>query len=369
MRPHEESVNFFGGDNMPFIIFFVLFAFLAWDITAPISTPILWAAVLSFISMPIYRLISRRLMRNRFPSVASGVTLALLLLICIVPVLYALSTLGSEAAGMGAKFSQLLAKIQHQAYSGRDFDFPAWLPLWAADYLTSFLENSHAVKTALQFFAQWSAKFLSSLSAHIIEQGSSFILNAMIATMISFFFIRDGEKIVNYVKSVVPLSPEENEAFFFRTGSILNSIVYGIILTVALQALVGGVGWWFVGLGSPALFGMLMFFFGMFPAGTAVVWVPGSIYLALTGDIKNAAILFVWGLLVVGTIDNLLRPFLISGGRSGRGEIPTLLIIMGLFGGVMVWGFLGIFVGPLILVLFISVCDLYRKRWLRRQER
>lgn len=186
MRPHEESVNFFGGDNMPFIIFFVLFAFLAWDITAPISTPILWAAVLSFISMPIYRLISRRLMRNRFPSVASGVTLALLLLICIVPVLYALSTLGSEAAGMGAKFSQLLAKIQHQAYSGRDFDFPAWLPLWAADYLTSFLENSDAVKTALQFFAQWSAKFLSSLSAHIIEQGSSFILNAMIATMISF---------------------------------------------------------------------------------------------------------------------------------------------------------------------------------------
>ncbi len=364
MNPRQESATFFGS-NMPFLIFFLFFALLAWDITAPIATPLLWAAMLSFISAPIYRFVSRRMLRERFPSIAAGVTLALLLIICIAPIICALSTLGAEAAGMGAKFSQLLNKIQHQAYSGRDFNFPAWLPLWAADYAASFLENSAAVKSLLQSFAQWSAKFLSSLSAHIIEQGSSFILNAMITTMISFFFIRDGVKIINYIKSVIPLSPDESEDFFSRTGSLLNSIVYGIILTVALQALVGGVGWWFVGLGSPALFGMLMFFFGMFPAGTAVVWVPGSIYLALTGDLKNAAILFVWGLAVVGTIDNLLRPFLISG-RGGGSEIPTLLIIMGLFGGVMVYGFLGIFIGPLILVLFVSVCDLYRKRWLER---
>ncbi len=366
MSPHKESVNFLG-DNLPFMIFFALFALLAWDITAPISTPTLWAAMLSFISMPIYRFVNQRLMRNRFPGIAAGITLTLFLLICIVPILYALSTLGREAAGMGADFSQLLANIQQQAYSGKDFNFPAWLPVWAADYLTSFLENSEAVKSVLQYFAQWSAKFLSSLSAYLIEQGSSFILNVMITTMISFFLIRDGEKIVDYVKSVIPLSHDESEDFFSRTGSILNSIVYGIILTVALQALIGGVGWWFVGLGSPMLFGMLMFFFGMFPAGTAVVWVPGSIYLALTGDLKNAAILFTWGLLVVGTIDNLLRPFRISGGRGGC-DIPTLLIIMGLFGGVRGWGFLGIFVGPLVLVLFVSVCDLYRKRWLRRHH-
>ena len=205
MSPHKESVNFLG-DNLPFMIFFALFALLAWDITAPISTPTLWAAMLSFISMPIYRFVNQRLMRNRFPGIAAGITLTLFLLICIVPILYALSTLGREAAGMGADFSQLLANIQQQAYSGKDFNFPAWLPVWAADYLTSFLENSEAVKSVLQYFAQWSAKFLSSLSAYLIEQGSSFILNVMITTMISFFLIRDGEKIVDYVKSVIPLS-------------------------------------------------------------------------------------------------------------------------------------------------------------------
>ena len=182
--------------------------------------------------------------------------------------------------------------------------------------------------------------------------------------MVSFFFIRDGEKIIDYIESVTPLEPEEKQNFFSQISGILNSIIYGIIFTVAVQAVLGAIGWWIVGLGNPVFFGMLMFFFGMFPAGTAVVWVPGAIYLAFTGDLKNAAILFVWGAAIVGTIDNLLRPYLISSGGRGGVEISTLVIILGLFGGVMKWGFLGVFVGPLLLVLFISVCGLYKKRWL-----
>ena len=98
--------------------------------------------------------------------------------------------------------------------------------------------------------------------------------------------------------------------------------------------------------------------------GTAIVWLPGSIYLALSGDTKNALILFLWGACVVSMADNVLRPFFISGGGKNGKEIPTLLIILGLFGGIMKWGFLGIFIGPLVLVLFITVCELYKKRWL-----
>ena len=152
--------------------------------------------------------------------------------------------------------------------------------------------------------------------------------------------------------------------FFSRTKKLLNSVIFGIILTVAIQAILGGLGWWFVGLSTPAFFGMLMFFFGMFPAGTAVVWIPGGLYLILSGDIKGGILLLAWGSIVVGTIDNLLRPFLISGGKSkGKGEeIPTLLVILGLFGGVIKWGFLGVFLGPLILVLFLLIFDLYRYR-------
>jgi predicted PurR-regulated permease PerM len=139
--------------------------------------------------------------------------------------------------------------------------------------------------------------------------------------MVSFFFIRDGAGIVEYIKSVTPLSEDEKDMFFSRTKKLLNSVIFGILLTVAIQAVLGGIGWWFVGLGSPAFFGMLMFFFGMFPAGTSVVWIPGGIYLILSGDVKGGIILLVWGAAVVGTVDNLLRPFLISGGKGKDEEI------------------------------------------------
>ncbi|MDO5115746.1 MAG: AI-2E family transporter [Synergistaceae bacterium] len=351
-------------------MFFFIFALLAWDITSPMITAIIWAGMLSFISMPLYRLILASMWKGRFPGAAAGITLAALLLLCFVPVLLALSTLGNEAAGLGRIFAQLLSNIQQHANNPAALEFPAWTPAWAAENIRVFLDDSQAVRTLVQNIAQWSTKFLSSLSANIIEHGSSFLINSMITLMVSFFFIRDGQRIVDYIKSITPLTPEEKESFFTQISGILNSIIYGIILTVAIQALIGGLGWWFVGLNSPVFFGMLMFFFGMFPAGTAVIWVPGAIYLALTGDMKNAVILFVWGLVVVGTIDNLLRPFLISGGGKSEGrEIPTLLIVLGLFGGVMKWGFLGVFVGPLMLVLFVSVCDLYRKRWLESGEK
>lgn len=361
----ERAKGNFITQNLPFLIFFAIFLMLAWEITAPMAAALMWAAMLSFIASPIYRTVGSRLLRGRWPNAAAGLTLVLLLLICFIPLVFMLSTLGSEAAGLGAQVTKLFTAIKRQALSPGSSELPDWIPAAAAAYIQSFLKNSEAVKTAVADIAQISATLLSSLSARLIEQGSSFLLNVLIALMVSFFFIRDGAAIVDYVRSVTPLSPEERDSFYLRTASILHSVFYGVILTVAVQAILGALGWWFVGLGSPVFFGMLMFFFGMFPAGTAVVWVPGAAWLALSGNTRGAIILFLWGALIVGTVDNLLRPFIISSGHNGE-EIPTLLIILGLFGGVMKWGFLGIFVGPLVLVLFVSVCDLYRKRWLNR---
>ena len=351
-------------ENTQFFFFFALFAILAWKAASPIISPILWAALISFISAPIYRQINGVLLKKRFPGISSCLTLAAFIMICLAPALYALSGLGTEAAVLGARSSALFTEIQKYAYGG-GITLPKWLPAYISDSITSFLNNSDSVKAAAADAAQWAAKFLSSFSARLIGGGSGLLMNILIALILSFFFIRDGENILTHIKSLVPLTDEESSYFFSRTGCILNSIVYGIILTVAVQALVGGIGWWFVGLSNPALFGMLMFFFGMFPVGTAVVWVPGAIYLAATGDLKNAAILFVWGCAIVGMIDNMLRPVLIRAAGGGC-EIPTVLITIGLFGGVLAWGFLGIFLGPLVLALFVTACELYRGRMAKK---
>jgi predicted PurR-regulated permease PerM len=127
-------------------------------------------------------------------------------------------------------------------------------------------------------------------------------------------------------------------------------------MTAGIQAALGGLGWWFVGLPNPVLFGSLMFFLAMLPfVGTPMVIVPGAIYLFASGDVKNAAILLAWGILVVSSIDNLLRPLFIYEETNAH----ILMIFTGLLGGIYTWGFLGLFMGPLVLSVAYFILRLY----------
>jgi len=349
-----------------FIVFLTLFAVLAWQVAHPLMTAIIWAGMLSFIASPVFKRINY-FMGGRFKSFSAGITLFMLAVVFIVPLIIIFSSLGSDIAVMVSGISNFISEIEIGKIKDPAGILPGWIPAWIDNYIRSFLNDSQSVQAAIQKIAQWTGSLLSVVSKRLIQGASSFLFEMMVILMVSFFFIRDGKSIIEYVKSVTPLSEEEKNSFFSRGANLLYSVIFGILLTVAIQAVLGGLGWWFVGLGSPAFFGMLMFFFGMFPAGTAVIWVPGSIYLFLTGNVKGSIILLTWGILVVGTIDNLLRPFLISGGGNGE-HIPTLLIVLGLFGGVIKFGFLGIFLGPLILALFMLVFDIYRCRWLNKNN-
>lgn len=352
-----------GGDRTAFIFFMAVFAFLAWQVTHPLMMALIWSGMLSFIVQPVYRYLTD-LAKGRFRNLSAAAALCLIAVLFIIPLIYIISSLGNEISKIIGVITDLIARNEINQTGDLVELLPAWLPEWLKDYLKDFLLDSGSVRDFVQKTAQWAGGNLTNISKQLIHAASSILVEMILVMMVSFFFIRDGAMIVEYVKSVTPLSEEERIMFFSRTKKLLNSVIFGILLTVAIQAVLGGIGWWFVGLSTPAFFGMLMFFFGMFPAGTAVVWIPGGIYLILSGDMKGGTMLLAWGFLVVGTIDNLLRPFLISGGKSkGKdAEIPTLLVILGLFGGVIKWGFLGIFLGPLILVLFLLIFDLYRSR-------
>ncbi len=339
-----------------------VFALLAWQVTHPLMMALIWAGMLSFIFQPVYRYLTD-LSGGRFRNVSAAAALCLIAVLFIIPLIYIITSLGAEISMIIGKITEFMSR--NEITQTRDLVelIPEWFPDWLEDDLKEFLFDSDSVRDFVQKTAQWAGGYLTDVSKKLIQVASSILIEMLLVMMVSFFFIRDGAGIVEYIKSVTPLSEDEKDMFFSRTKKLLNSVIFGILLTVAIQAVLGGIGWWFVGLGSPAFFGMLMFFFGMFPAGTSVVWIPGGIYLILSGDVKGGIILLVWGAAVVGTVDNLLRPFLISGGKGKDEEIPTLLVILGLFGGVIKWGFLGIFLGPLILVLFILIFDLYRSRF------
>mgnify|MGYP002346667686 FL=1 len=353
----------FQGDRAAFIFFMAVFALLAWQVTHPLMMAIIWAGMLSFIVQPVYLHLTG-LAGGRFRNISAAAALCLVAVLFIIPLIYIIASLGSEISKIIGAITDFISRNEINQTKDLVDLIPSWFPDWLKDYLKDFLLDSGSVRDFVQRTAQWIGGYLTNISKSLIHGVSSILIEMVLVMMVSFFFIRDGAGIIEYIKSVTPLSEDERTMFFSRTKRLLNSVIFGILLTVAIQAVLGGIGWWFVGLSSPAFFGMLMFFFGMFPAGTSIVWIPGGIYLLLSGDVKGGIMLLAWGSIVVGTVDNLLRPFLISGGKAkGNGEdIPTLLVILGLFGGVIKWGFLGVFLGPLILVLFLLIFDLYRTR-------
>jgi predicted PurR-regulated permease PerM len=155
----------------------------------------------------------------------------------------------------------------------------------------------------------------------------------------------------------MPLTESERENIIERSAKMLRAVVYGIVVTAAIQGSLGGLGWWFVGLAHPVLFGFFMFITGMIPfVGTPVIWVPGALSLFVGGDYTGGLILLGWGIGVVSMVDNFIRPVFIS----GESKIHMLVIFVGIFGGLLNWGFLGLFIGPLILSLGIFLLDLYR---------
>lgn len=198
--------------------------------------------------------------------------------------------------------------------------------------------------------------FLRTISGQIFESFLKLLLILLIVSITSFFLVRDGEAMIKYVSELLPLKTEERMGFVKRMAVMLKAVVCGIIMTAAIQGTLGGLGWWYVGLSHPVFFGFCMFVTAMIPfVGTPSVWIPGGVALFIAGDISGCVILLLWGLLVVSSIDNIIKPIFISEGS----KIHMLLIFIGLFGGLYAWGFLGVFVGPLLLSLGLFLLNIY----------
>jgi predicted PurR-regulated permease PerM len=265
--------------------------------------------------------------------------------------IYALRAILGELSPAYENMASLVAKIRSTGIS----PILSTLPDWLEAPLAPLLADRQKVADFLTTLVQSAAGFLQSISAGVIQWTGAAIFQSFIALTTMFFLIRDGERVVDYVKDFVPLG-EERERFIERTGAMLNSVAYGVILTVAIQAALGGIAWWIAGLPSAFLASAAMFLFGMFPMGASVIWGPGAIYLIAIGETVKGAALLAWGALVVSTIDNVLRPLFIGGGAP----IPTLAIILGISGGIAAWGLLGVFLGPLAIATFLCVLDMYR---------
>ena len=328
-----------------------LAAYASYTLIEPYIGPIVMAFIISLLYYPLHLKLDRLMPRS--PNLSSVLSCTLLTFIIVIPMLVVFSSIIHQ----GTTFSK-------ESYT--------WLTsggvqeVLAHPYvvkLLSLIEKYSPfepvdTQVMVQKVAAASSKFgaqLLNVSARLLGDATNFLINFMLMLFVLFFLLRDHDKIVQTIRHVLPLSRSQEDAVLNEVEQVAKSAVLGSFLTALAQGFAGGFAMWMAGF-QGLFWGSMMAFASLIPVvGTALIWLPASIYLLLIGKWEWAVFLIGWGAIVVGSIDNFLRPLLMQG-SSG---MSTLLIFFSIIGGLHVFGLIGLIYGPIIFAVTLVLFKLY----------
>jgi predicted PurR-regulated permease PerM len=326
----------------------VALGYMVWRIVTPLWQPLVWALLLGGLLAPLNLRLTQRL--GGRVQLASSITTLLTIVLFMLP-------LAITAGAVGAQAAQLLRRLEGRVPGRGDageFDLEK-LP-WVGDALEWIEANTGVTVLQLQ---EWTAEGLQRLLQLVMSSGGTFVMGALGTTVsfvmmlfVLFFVLRDGPAMAQQVVTLLPIEGQRRTLLQRHLTDMTRAVFLGLGLTAVAQGVLLGVGFWIAGLPSPLVFGVLGVILALVPmVGPALLWIPGAIWLATRGETGYAIFLALWGSIVVGLVDNLLRPLLIS----GRAEVPTLAVFVGVIGGLAAFGFIGLFLGPIVLGLLIAL--------------
>jgi len=314
----------------------------------PFFAAMSWAAFLAFLLYPLNLKLRRRM---------RGKTAAAVLLTILTPIIVLLP-LSAVSIEFVAQISALLQKLQQQA---RQLDIKTLADLQQFPVIAranTWLQ-AHAGISAAQV-QSWVISATQEVLQRAASYGGSFFLGALgsllgfaIMLFLLFFFLGDGDRMVERARRLIPLDEARKDRLFLRLGGVTRAIVFGTTITALMQGLLLGIGFAIAGLPSPLVFGVLVALVSMLPVGGATfAWVPAVGWLFYDGRWGFAIFMLAWGLMLAG-VDNVLRPMLIS----GRARISALAVFIGVLGGVPAFGAIGIIAGPVLLSLVLALIE------------
>ncbi|HXG93098.1 MAG TPA: AI-2E family transporter [Blastocatellia bacterium] len=323
--------------------------YFCFIIFRPFISPIVTAVVTAIVFFPIHNQI-RRVVKG--PNTAALLSTVLVMLVIIIPMMLI-------AAAIIGEVKDLVALLQEESTQSGG---------WAA-YFDQLLDKATQwirgqinmpqlnLRELIRSRLGELAAFLTQEVGLVLGGIFSYAMNTAITLFTLFFLFREGKSMRRRLAALMPLTNEQVDKLFTGIENTIIGTVYGGLVVAAVQGTLVGLALWFFGIPSPVLWGVVAAFFALIPlVGTAAVWVPASLYLIASGHWAQGLVLIGWGAGVVGTIDNILRPYLMS----GRVEMHTLLIFFAVFGGVSAFGFLGLFVGPVILAITATLLGMLR---------
>lgn len=320
--------------------------YLCWLMVRPFVSVLAWSAVLVIVFYPVHQRLVRK---TRRPALSALISCVLVILTILVPVVLVTIAVAREFAGAAQSLQSSVAVFldPNSPLTGR--------PL---QWLNRFVDVEQ-LRSQEQLLT-----WLKSISGSLAGQTLGF-LGGAIGIIVQMFFVvftmyylfRDGDRIFGVIRDALPLEPKQAEAILERTRDVVGASVYGVFSIAIIQGVLGGVAFWMLGLPSALIWCVVMIFMSMIPMlGAFVVWVPAAIYLFATGHYGKGIFLVLWGTLVIGMIDNFLRPMLVG----SRTKLHELLIFFAVLGGLQVFGVLGIVLGPVVLAITLALIEVFR---------
>jgi len=318
---------------------------LVW-ILLPFYGSVLWGAIIALLFRPTYCWLLPRLRGRR--SLAALLTITAATLIVVLPALLVSAALAREASQV---FEQVKSgDLQPGQWLRGMFDA---LPAWLTALLGSFgLADFDTVQFELTEALTKASQFIASQTLVVGQNALKLFVGVFIALYLAFFLVRDGDALVRDVHRAIPLAPEDRHALLEEFGTVLRATVKGNLVIAVIQGALGGLAFWVLGVPGVLLWAALMAVLSLLPVvGASLVWLPVAVGLFVSGSPWQAVGLVVFGVLVIGLVDNILRPILV-GRETG---LPDYLVMITTFGGIALLGVNGFVVGPTVAAMFVAV--------------
>jgi predicted PurR-regulated permease PerM len=337
-----------------FLAILLVLVYQAYTFFRPFLMPILWAMIIAHLMFPIHERLAKRL-RGREALSAALMTLAIMLIV-VLPVIILSVVLVDEAVNaQGALAAWIEAggiKRLPEAIAG--------LPL------VGRILNQAGI-SQMNIEEKLAASALT-MKTFIVEQGAvlamnllELVLNFLIMFIMLFILLKDGRAVVRAIHRIAPLEPSHKHRIFARVDKTVRAVVKGIVITAVAQGLLAGLAYGVLGVPFAILLTAVTAVIAPFPVGgAALVWLPVALYLFWIGPTWAGVAMIVWGVGVVSMVDNFLKPILIGQGA----QLPLVLLLFSLLGGLVAYGLIGLFIGPVILGLLLTALEIYEQEYL-----
>ncbi|MCL4799808.1 MAG: AI-2E family transporter [Burkholderiales bacterium] len=319
----------------------------------PFLSALLFAAVVCWSTWPVREALRRLVRGGR--SLTASILVAALVLIVLVPFVALAATVADQAPGWVERGRAWIAAGPPPA--------PAWLVQlpYVGEAIGEYWETLTASREAVLQLVRSASDPLRRLTVATVAVLGEGILQLVLTTFVAYFFYRDGDTIVAAVASMAErVAGPEGPAALRTTGETVLGVIYGIVGTALAQALAALVGFWIASVPGALLLSAATFLLSLVPVGPPLVWGGAAIWLLSEERFGWAIFVALWGLLVISSIDNVLKPLLISRGA----RLPFLLVLLGVLGGVLAFGLIGVFLGPVLLAVGLGLV----RRWVGQRD-